>query len=191
MPRMTGHYAHSLVGFNISEWPSSRGNCMSIKADDGHAYWLADIHFENFMELEERGELTGPLELQVLVAPGDRQEGLAVIPSLAVSHPTWLLTKSCGCRRSMATRELVQDYLDKIHVGPETDFPDYIFDSYGRKFRKPLEGTMGMTMSKVVKCMNCDKKIRWVPPHDRLPSPLPLCSIECFKAYDALDNYRR
>ena len=58
----TGVGAVTLVGF-FGEFPRERGNCFSVKSDDGKYRRVLNFGHENFEELLDRGILSYPVEI--------------------------------------------------------------------------------------------------------------------------------
>jgi len=59
----------TLLGVNTSKFPVSRGNCFSMKADNGKSYRVVNFYLENLEEGIRRGKLTLPVRLYILGDP--------------------------------------------------------------------------------------------------------------------------
>jgi hypothetical protein len=64
----------TLVGYNPTKYPTERGNCFSVRADDGSGYRIVNFSYENLQELIRCG-ISLPLEIRIL----DHTKGVAVI----------------------------------------------------------------------------------------------------------------
>lgn len=62
------HGSHNLVGYvGDKTFPLKHGNCFSLHCDDGGAGRFVDrFVYENFVELEQLGILTFPVEVEPL-----------------------------------------------------------------------------------------------------------------------------
>lgn len=47
--------SRTMIGVNMEKFPVKRGNCFSVKTEEGHEYRIVNFSVENLEELNHRG----------------------------------------------------------------------------------------------------------------------------------------
>jgi len=103
-----GMGTHTLVGYGRSLFPRDDGNCFSVGETplprDAHkccewveevAMRVVNVHYENFAELQRRGLISFPIEIEVINDRSNRSNRLCAITDKRVPED-WKLTEPCS-----------------------------------------------------------------------------------------------
>jgi hypothetical protein len=106
----------TLVGFIIQDYPSPRGNCFSMEAQDGEQYRILNFNHENLEKLLEEGKVDFPLDLHKL------GEGVALLADPRIPDEWYAreLCTTCTPRHLLSHPQKLRKHL-QIQRGERTE----------------------------------------------------------------------